>query len=89
MTQIIDAHFPAMTAAVGTAGACRVLGKARSTLYRQRHRVENMFGKLKPVLSLSKGTGAASTLATTDAPIPSCPPSASPQPSSSGSINES
>jgi hypothetical protein len=29
-------------------------------------------------------TGAASTPATTDAPAPACPPSASPQPSSSG-----
>ena len=64
------------------------------TLYRQRHRIENMFGRLKPVLSAclgrqSKGTGAASTPATTAAPTPSCPPSPSPQPSSSGSINES
>lgn len=36
MTAIVDGHFPAMEAAIGTAGACRVLGKARSTLYRQR-----------------------------------------------------
>ncbi len=57
-------------------------------LYRQRHKIENMFGKLKPVLSLSKGTGAVFTLATTDAPTRSCPLSASPQPSS-GSINDS
>src|SRR5690606_284259 len=34
-------------------------------------------------------TGAASTPVTTDAPTPSCPPSASPQPSSSGCRNES
>jgi transposase len=27
-----------------------------TVLYRQRHRVENMFGRLKPVLSLPKGT---------------------------------
>ena len=51
------------------------------TLYRQRHRVENMFGNSR--------TGAASTPATTAAPIPSCPPSALQQQSSSGSINES
>ena len=36
-------------------------------LYRQRHEVENMFGELKPVLSLPKGTGDASTPVTTDA----------------------
>jgi transposase len=60
-----------------------------TALYRQRHKVENMFGKLKPVLSLSKGTGAVSTPATIDAPTPSCPPYASPQPSSSGCRNES
>ena len=51
------------------------------TLYRQRHKIENMFG--------SSRTGGASTPATTDAPTPSSQPSASPQPSSSGSINES
>ena len=54
-------------------------------LYRQRHRIKNMFSRLKPVLSLSKGTGAASTPAMIDAPTPSCPPSQSPPPSSSGS----
>ena len=36
------------------------------TLYRQRHRIENMFGRLKPVLSAclgrqSKGTGGLHT----------------------------
>jgi hypothetical protein len=37
----------------------------------------------------TKRTGGASTRVTTDAPIPSCQQSASPQSSSSGSINES
>ena len=50
-------------------------------LYRRRHKVENMFGKLK--------TGAASTPAMTDAPTPSCPPYVSPPPSFSGCQNES
>jgi transposase len=35
------------------------------TLYRQRHKIENMFG--------SSRTGGVSTPATTDAPTPSCP----------------
>ena len=35
-------------------------------LYRQRHKIENMFG--------SSRTGGVSTPATTDAPTPSCPP---------------
>ena len=39
--------------------------------------------------SADSRTGAASILATIDAPTRSCQPSASPQPSSSGSINES
>ena len=47
------------------------------TLYRQRHKIENMFGRLKD-------WRRASTPATTDAPTPSCPQSASPPPSSSG-----
>jgi transposase len=50
-------------------------------LYRQRHKIENMFG--------SSRTGGVSTPATTGALIPSCPLFASPQLSSSGSINES
>jgi transposase len=53
-----------------------------AVLYRQRHLIENMFGKLK--------TGAASTPATTVAPTPSSQPSPSPLPSSSGLVgNES
>lgn len=52
-----------------------------TTLYRQRHKIEIMFGRLKDC--------GASTPATIDAPTRSCPPSASQQPSSSGSINES
>ncbi len=47
------------------------------TLYRQRHRVENMVGKLKDWRRIHTTTTAALT--------PSCPPFASPQPSSSGS----
>ena len=46
-------------------------------LYRQRHKVENLFA--------SSRTGGASPPATTDAPTPSSPPSASQPPSSSGS----
>ena len=58
--------------------------------YRSRNRIEIMFGRLKPVLSLSKGTGAGSPLATIDARPSSSPPSPSPPPpsppqSSSGS----
>ena len=34
---MIDAHFPAMENAIGSAGACRVLGKSRSTLHRHRN----------------------------------------------------
>ena len=49
--------------------------------YRQRHKIE--------ICSAGSRTGGASTRAMTDAPIPSSPPSASPRPSSSGSINES
>ena len=48
--------------------------------YKSRNRIEIMFGRLKPVLSLSKGTGAGSPLATIDAR-----PSPSPPQSSSGS----
>ena len=68
-------------------------------LYRQRHRVENMFGKIKdwrritpPQPSnhaLHRWSLSAAPPATTAAPTPSCQPSASLQPSSSGSINES
>ena len=46
-------------------------------LYRQRHKIENM--------SAASRTGDVSTPATTDAHTPSSLPSASPQPSSSGS----
>jgi transposase len=52
-----------------------------STLYRQRHRIENAFVRLKD--------WRASPRATTDAPTRSSPPSASPQPLSSGCRNES
>jgi transposase len=52
-----------------------------AVLYRQRHKIEIMFGRLKD--------WRASTPATIDAPTPSYPPYASQQPSSSGSINES
>ena len=52
-----------------------------AALYRRGHRIENMFGRLK--------TGDASIPATTDVLTPSCRPSQSPLPSSSGSINES
>jgi transposase len=48
-------------------------------LYKQRHRIENLFARLKD--------GDGSTPATTDAPTPSCRPSPSPQPSSSGSMS--
>ena len=34
---MIDAHLPAMEEAIGTSGACRVLGKSRATLHRQRN----------------------------------------------------
>ena len=53
--------------------------------YKIRNRIEIMFGRLKPVLSLSKGTGAGSPLATIHARPSSSPPSPSPPPSSSGS----
>ena len=53
--------------------------------YKSRNRIEIMFGRLKPVLSLSKGTGTASPLATIDARPSSSPPSPSPPQSSSGS----
>ena len=46
-------------------------------LYRERHKIENTFGRLKDC--------GASTPVTIDAHIPSCLPSASQQPSSSGS----
>jgi putative transposase len=37
LNEIIDAHLPGMEDAIGTAAACRVLGKSRSTLHRQRN----------------------------------------------------
>lgn len=43
-----------------------------TALYRQRHKIEIMFGRLKDCV--------ASTLATIAAPTPSCPPSASQPP---------
>ena len=50
-------------------------------LYRQRHKIENMFGRLKDWRRVHTRYDHA--------PTPSSQPSASPQPSSSGSINES
>ena len=47
-----------------------------AVLSRQRHKIENMFGRLK---------GGASTPDTTAAPTPTCRQSASPLPSSFGS----
>ena len=53
-------------------------------LYRQRHRIENMFGKLKDWRRIhTRYDRCAHTLASP--PFGSCQPSASPQPSSSGS----
>ncbi|MGB3470860.1 MAG: hypothetical protein WBA51_08570 [Erythrobacter sp.] len=54
-------------------------------LYRQRHKVENIFGKLKEVTAqmirgIIEQEPAVSTHATAAAPTPSCPPYASPQP---------
>jgi transposase len=53
----------------------------RKTLYRQCHKVENMFARLK--------TGGVSQCATTVAPTHSSALSASRQPLSFGSVNES
>jgi hypothetical protein len=36
-------------------------------LYRQRHKIENMFGRLKSLPPRRRGTGAVSQPATTDA----------------------
>jgi transposase-like protein len=36
LNQVIDAHFPAMEEVTGTSRACRILGKSRASLYRQR-----------------------------------------------------
>src|SRR3546814_7494355 len=51
-----------------------------AALYRQRHKIK--------ICSTGSRTGAASTPDTIALPTPSCLPSASLQPSSSGSINE-
>ena len=53
--------------------------------YKSRSRIEIMFGRLKPVLSLSRGTGTASPPATIDVRPSFSPPSPSPPQSSSGS----
>ena len=45
-------------------------------LYKQRHKIENVFGRIR--------TGAGSPPATTAAPTPSCPPSPSLQPCATG-----
>ncbi|WP_370675582.1 hypothetical protein [Pleomorphomonas sp. PLEO] len=52
-----------------------------AVLYRQRHKIEDMFGRLMDWPHIRTATTAAHK--------PSCPPSASQQPSSSGSTNES
>ena len=52
-----------------------------AALYRRRHKIEIMFGRLKDCDASTPDTIAAHT--------PSCPPLPSPQPSSSGSVNES
>jgi transposase len=52
--------------------------------YRRRSRIEIMFGRLMPVLSLSKAAGAGSPPATTGVRPSSSPPSPSLPPSSSG-----
>lgn len=64
-----------------------------TALYRQRHKIENMFGRLKAVRvqmirEIIEHEPAASTPATTAAPTPSCLPPQSPQPSSFAPINE-
>jgi transposase len=59
----------------------KVLIPHDKVLYRQRHKIENMFA--------SSRTGGASLPATIAAPTPSSQPSASQQPSPSTSINES
>jgi putative transposase len=41
------------------------------TLYRQRHKIENVFGRLKSLPLRRQGTGDASQPDTTDAPTPS------------------
>lgn len=53
----------------------------KAVLYRQRHKVDNMFGKLKDWRRVRTRYG--------DARAPSCPPSASSQPSPRGYGNES
>lgn len=59
-----------------------------TAFYRQRHKVENMFGKLKDWRRIhTRYDRCAHTLASP--PFGSCPPSASPQPSSSGCRNKS
>ena len=45
-------------------------------LYRQRPKIENMFGRLKSLPARRRGTGGAYTPAMTDAHIHPCPPSA-------------
>jgi transposase len=52
--------------------------------YRRRSRIESMFGRLKPVQSLSKGTDVASLPAMIATPPPSSQPVPSPPPSSAG-----
>jgi len=37
LNQVIDAHFPQVEAAIGISAACRVPGKSRATLHRQRN----------------------------------------------------
>ena len=58
-----------------------------TALYRQRHKIENMFGRLKDWRRVhTRYDRCAHTLASP--PFGSCPPSPSPRLLSSGSINE-
>jgi hypothetical protein len=59
------------------------------TLFRQRHKVENMFAKLKGLPRRRPGTGAALPPDMTDAPTHSSQPSASQPPLPSILKNES
>ncbi len=71
--------FRQALAARGTA-ACMPSRKGRKTpiphdpvLYRRRHRINNMFGRLKSLPRRRPGTGDVFTPATTDALTPLCP----------------
>ena len=49
----------------------RVQNTYDKTLYRQRHKIENVFGRLKSLPPRKRGTGDASQPDSTDAPTPS------------------